>query len=131
MSKKPVFESNPKPNWTFKDAATLFLETRKQFLRAPDFNADPVGIWELTCFPFKGYVNKTHITGGQAEHLNGILAYMRVYQNENLDQCLKKIIAVFRVFFEYPPYPLNDNWDGKAGERIKHAVYIYECRNSG
>jgi hypothetical protein len=123
--------SQPQPmhRLSWQASAVRFFETRSDFLRMDGSGPDPVGIWHVTCFPFKGYVDHA-ITEKEAKFIRRHVYTFKTFFAKSRYETKHEIEQLFKEFLAYPPYSLADNWDGQATQRRLWAEKVFKDRES-
>jgi hypothetical protein len=121
----------PQPRLDWTTAAVRFSDTRAHFLKQVHVPASIIGIWSVICLPFKGMTNRKVECLEKEEIAHMILKTREMIELDKPRRYDRnhEIEVLFRNELEYPPYSLDDNWDGHTIARRHWAEHMY--RHSG
>jgi hypothetical protein len=113
--------------WSWPAAAKYFLRTKREFLHEDSLN-NIVGVWSICCFPFKGATNKpvSSFSPGEIRRMHGLIIQARMVAATTEFGTVSLIEQFFQANLEYPPYSLDDNWDGRAMRRRHWAELLFQ-----
>lgn len=121
-------QRQPRHLMSWPHAAKLFLDSRGDFLR---FDGPVVlGTWSVTCFPFKGCTNKPLQSFGQNEmkRIVSEIERLKKFDHPLEYSRINGMESLLRSLCEYPPYPLDDDWDGNASKRKSWAIFVFRTQ---
>lgn len=113
-----VCPKKPHP-WDFKASAAVFYETRDSVLHLRNNSFMYEGKWCSLCLAVKGFVGIDLDVKKLTELRGYFQKYLRLKSGNHPYRysTIELIAKTFSVELAYPPYPLTDDFDGKADER--------------
>lgn len=112
-------------------AARLFLDSRGDFLRFDSVQQGVVrGRWSVTCLPFKGCTDKPlHMFNQDVmKRIADMVEQLKKFDHPLKYTRIDGMERLLRTLCEYPPYSLDDDWDGKASKRRSWAMLVFRTQ---
>lgn len=120
-----LIEEKVPQGWSFQSAAARFFATRNEFLKVDAGGLNPVGTWELTCFPFKEFVGK-QVDKGDIWKMRKLIALFRNYDDSKRKYyVVKGVEDLFKTHLAHPPMPLSLSQDHAEVERRSWAIKMF------
>lgn len=120
-----TYKRQPPKLLSWPRSAKLLLDGRGEFIR---FEGPVVkGIWSVTCFPFKGITNRlpTALSSAEIRQIAVMVDQIKKYDHPLKYSRVDGMERLLRACCDYPPYSLEDDWDGKSNARWAWAALIH------
>lgn len=124
-------QQQPRGLMSWPRAAKLLLEGRSEFLHFDSSQSQVIrGRWSVTCLPFKGLTNKPlHEFGvSEARRIASMIEQLKKFDHPLKYSRIDGMESLLRTLCEYPPYSLDDDWDGKASKRRSWALLVFRTQ---
>lgn len=124
-------QEQPRHSMSWPCAAKLLLDGRGDFLHFDSSQGRVVlGNWSVTCLPFKGCTDKpVSVFGpGEMKRIIDMIEQLKKFDHPLKYSRVDGMERLLRAFCEYPPYPLSNDWDSKAGKRRSWASFIFRTQ---
>jgi hypothetical protein len=95
----------PLVGWDWQSAAARLFNSREIFLKKVPGHVNPVGEWELTCFPLKGYTDQK-LNPGHIKFIRGRVKVFLAHRNQGAFSrynTIKELSTILIRELEYPP----------------------------